>query len=62
MLGGAHAPAIVFTSDSFRPRVTWKYANHYTMLGSIQKLWHLGCLANTCGLNEDELLLDLFEK
>lgn len=62
VLGGAHAPAIVFTSDSFRPRVTWKYANHYTMLGTIQKLWHLGCLANTCGLNEDELLIDLFEK
>ncbi|HMK73991.1 MAG TPA: alkaline phosphatase family protein [Myxococcaceae bacterium] len=61
-LGGAHAPAIVFTSNSFRNRTTWRYANHYTLLGTIQKLWNLGCLENTCGFKEEDLLLDMFDR
>jgi phosphatidylinositol-3-phosphatase len=61
VLGGAHAPAIIFTSHSFRPRVTWKYANHYSLLGTIQELWKLGCLGATCSLKKSELLIDLFE-
>ena len=22
--------------------------NHYSMLGTVEDAWHLGCLANTC--------------
>jgi hypothetical protein len=62
VLGGARAPAIVFTSDSFRHRSAFKTANHYSMLATIQKLWNLGCLNETCKLDDDDLLLELFER
>jgi hypothetical protein len=34
--------------------------NHYSLLGTIQRLWGLGCLGETCGLNESGLMLPLF--
>jgi len=32
------------------------------MLATIQKLWNLGCLNETCKLDDDDLLLELFER
>jgi len=29
-------------------------------LGTIQRLWNLGCLGATCAFNEDQLMLDMF--
>jgi hypothetical protein len=59
-LGGARAPALVLTSRSRTPRVSWKPANHYSLLGTLQKLWGLDCLENTCKLEDRDLLLELF--
>jgi hypothetical protein len=61
VLGGARTPAMVLTSRQHHQRVSWKPANHYSMLGTLQKLWGLGCLENTCKLEQRDLLLELFE-
>src|SRR3974390_2616820 len=61
VLGGARAPALGLASGPQERTTSWKPANHYTMLGTLQKLWGLSCLANTCGLKNDDLLLELFE-
>jgi hypothetical protein len=60
VLGGANAPAIVITSRQHHPRVVAAPFNHYSLLGTIQHLWHLGCLGNTCGLSGRQLMTDLF--
>ncbi len=61
VLGGAHAPLLVVTSSgSPHGTVTYKPANHYTLLGTLQKLWGVGCLENTGKLDERDLLLELF--
>jgi len=62
VLGGARAPLIVFTSDSFRHRDAFRPSNHYSLLGAIQRLWDLGCLNETCSLGERDSLLELFER
>jgi hypothetical protein len=61
VLGGAKAPAIVVTSRSSHHVVSNKRANHYTMLGTLLKLWNLDCLGETCQMAPHELLTDLFE-
>jgi phosphatidylinositol-3-phosphatase len=60
VLGGANAPALVLTSTQRRGQVSWKAANHYTMLGTLERLLGLDCIENTCKLSRDDLLLDLF--
>jgi len=35
--------------------------NHYSLLATIEQLWGLGCLANTCGMSGQDLLTQLFE-
>ncbi len=60
VLGGSRAPLLVVTSTSRRGSVTWKASDHYALLGTLQRLWGLGCLENTCKLSERELLLELF--
>jgi hypothetical protein len=62
VLGGSRAPAIIFTSDSFRHRASFKRTNHYSLLGTIERLWGLGCLGETCNLDEGNLLLELFDR
>ena len=32
----------------------------YNTLYAIQKMWHLGCLANTCGLGNGNAYMNLF--
>jgi phosphatidylinositol-3-phosphatase len=61
VLGGSGAPALVLTSrGQAAGRTIWKAANHYSMLGTLQKLYGVGCLENTCKLSERDLLLELF--
>lgn len=60
ILGGANAPALVVTSRHARHRVSNKPYNHYSLLGTIQRVWDLGCLANTCRFHDSELMLPLF--
>ena len=62
ILGGANAPAIIITSKgSHHMVVSGTSYNHYSLLGTIEKLWNLGCLANTCGLSDAELMTQFFE-
>jgi hypothetical protein len=60
ILGGAQAPALVVNSWTSRPVVDSTAANHYNVLATIQHLWGLGCLANTCRIPRSQLLTPLF--
>jgi phosphatidylinositol-3-phosphatase len=60
ILGGGRMPALVVNSWTSSPRVSTIRANHYNMLATIQHLWGLGCLANTCRIPRSQLLTPLF--
>jgi hypothetical protein len=60
ILGGALAPAIVITSGEAEHKASNHPYNHYSLLGTIEHLWNLGCLATTCTFNEPDLMLELF--
>ena len=60
VLGGALTPAIVINSMSDEHRESAHANNHYSLLGTIQHVWNLPCLANTCRINQSDLMLDLF--
>jgi hypothetical protein len=61
-LGGAQVPAIVLTSDGpHKPRLFNSAANHYTLLATIERLWHLPCLANSCNVATKDLMTRMFE-
>jgi hypothetical protein len=60
VLGGARAPALVVTSKAPAHKLSNAPANHYSLLGTIEHLWHLGCLGETCNLDTSELMTDLF--
>jgi hypothetical protein len=58
----ARRPPIVISSpkDVSDGGVTSATAyNHYSMLGTIQHLWGLDCLANTCALASSQLMTSL---
>jgi hypothetical protein len=60
-LGGANAPAIIITSKGPNHIVVSDTSyNHYSLLGTIEKLWGLGCLANTCGFSDAQLMTRFF--
>jgi hypothetical protein len=60
ILGGGRAPALVVNSWTSNPSRDNTAANHYNMLATIQHLWGLGCLANTCRIPRSQLLMPLF--
>jgi len=60
ILGGALAPVIVVQSNEPAHRQSNQPYNHYSLLGTIQRIWNLGCLANTCSFNDSQLMFDLF--
>lgn len=60
VLGGGDAPFIVINSAAGPHKTTDKLADHYTMLSTIEHLWHLGCLANTCSPTTSGTLEELF--
>ena len=61
VLGGADVPVIVVSSQVQQHIVlqTGSY-NHYSLLATIEHLWNLGCLANTCGFTNASLMTGLF--
>lgn len=59
-LGGGDAPFIVINSAEGPHKTTDKLADHYTMLSTIEHMWHLGCLANTCSPTTSGTFEELF--
>lgn len=60
VLGGGDAPFIVINSAQGPHKTTDKLADHYTMLSTIEHMWHLGCLANTCSPTTSGTFEELF--
>ena len=60
ILGGAQVPTIVVTHGGFWGSTLNVPANHYSLLATIEQLWHLGCLANSCDIPPAGLLTPLF--
>ena len=61
-LGGADVPLIVVNSHSSHHIMLNNAAyNHYSLLATIERIWKLGCLANTCGFSANMLMTMLFE-
>src|SRR5262249_29142866 len=58
--GGAPVPAIVVSLLNPHPVKLTNPFNHYSMLATLQHMWGLGCLANTCGMSGDQLMTKLF--
>ncbi|WP_157355291.1 alkaline phosphatase family protein [Nocardia terrae] len=73
VLGGGDAPLLVINSDKVHKekgepgkpaphhKVSTDVTDHYSVLSSIEHLWDLGCLANTCQHKAPESFKDLFE-
>ncbi|MDP5228237.1 MULTISPECIES: alkaline phosphatase family protein [Arthrobacter] len=60
VLGGGHAPMIVINSAEGPHKTTNQLSDHYTLLSTLQHLWHLGCLANTCSPTTSGTFEELF--
>jgi phosphatidylinositol-3-phosphatase len=60
VLGGGDAPLIVINSTGGPHKTSTKPADHYTLLATIERQWHLGCLANTCSPTTSGSLENLF--
>jgi hypothetical protein len=60
VLGGARAPALVITSKKATVQTDAHPYNHYSLLATLQKVWDLGCLANTCNFTDADLMTHLF--
>src|SRR5262249_31594598 len=60
ILGGAVTPAIIIQGGEPGHRQSSHPYNHYSLLATIQHLWNLPCLANTCSIGAADLMLDLF--
>jgi hypothetical protein len=59
--GGGNVPLIAITSQGPHHVVLNSVDyNHYSLLGTIEQVWGLGCLANACGISKAGLLLPLF--
>jgi phosphatidylinositol-3-phosphatase len=59
-LGGALVPAIVISSLKSGPSTSSTPYNHYSLLATLQHIWGLDCLANTCGMSGSQLMTSLF--
>ncbi|MFF3906485.1 alkaline phosphatase family protein [Streptomyces sp. NPDC001848] len=60
VLGGGDAPLLVINSQAGPHKVSDVPADHYTVLATIERLWHLGCLENTCSPRTSGSLENLF--
>ncbi|WAL63870.1 hypothetical protein ORV05_23105 [Amycolatopsis cynarae] len=61
VLGGGDAPLVVINSHAGPHQSSGKPADHYTVLATLERMWHLGCLANTCSPRTSGTLTELFE-
>lgn len=57
--GGGHVVTIVISHSDHQPRQSDVPYNHYSVLGTIQDGWKLGCLANTCDTADVPRMTDL---
>jgi hypothetical protein len=57
--GGGHVVTIVISHSDHQSRQSDVPYNHYSVLGTIQDGWHLGCLANTCDVADVPRMTDL---
>jgi hypothetical protein len=55
-LGGGHAPFIAILSQGAHHVVDPTPYNHYSLLGTIEQIWGLGCLNEACNLGQDGLM------
>ncbi len=60
VLGGGPAPLIVVTNHGRGGIVNKTPQDHYTTLYAIERMWHLGCLANTCNISGAQSFMNLF--
>jgi phospholipase C len=60
VLGGGHAPLIVVSNHGKSRFVNSTLLDHYTTLYAIERMWHLGCLANTCNITNGNRFMNLF--
>jgi Phosphoesterase family. len=60
VLGGSKVPTIVINSRDGGRRRTDVRSNHYSLLATIERLWNLGCLANSCKIQNSGLVTSLF--
>jgi hypothetical protein len=60
VLGGGLAPLIVIPSNPTGRVVSDASTDHYTTLFAIQRMLHLGCINNTCGLGNGASFMPLF--
>ena len=60
VLGGSRVPTIVINSEGGGAHRSHVRSNHYTLLATIEHLWNLGCLANSCKIPQSGLLTSLF--
>jgi hypothetical protein len=61
-LGGGDAPFMVITSKNAHHIVdTTTPYNHYTLLATIEGLWNLGCIENSCDFGDRVLMTKFFE-
>ena len=62
ILGGGDVPLIVIPSQGPGHIVLSNASyNHYSLLATIEQLWQLGCIANTCGFTSADLMTKLFQ-
>jgi hypothetical protein len=61
ILGGGNVPLIVVPSTGAGHLILSSGSyNHYSLLATIEHMWNLGCLANTCDFNSKTLMTGLF--
>jgi hypothetical protein len=60
ILGGAKVSAVVISSLVSGAVTSADPYNHYSLLATLQHIWGLDCLANTCGMKGDALMTKLF--
>ena len=60
VLGGSQVPTIVINSEGGGVHRLNVRSNHYSLLATIEHLWGLGCLANSCKIPNNGLLTSLF--
>ncbi len=57
--GGGHVVTLVISSTHGDARQSSRAYNHYSLLGTIQDAWHLGCLGATCDKADVHRMTDL---
>lgn len=60
VLGGSRVPLIVINSQGGGVHRSNVRSNHYSLLATIEHLWDLGCLSNSCKIPDSGLLTELF--